>query len=294
MAAVISEDDEIVERSFRTIAGRFIAGEMVTFDAYAAAADPMEAHAIEFSDVRVPGPLGVNPAWHIPGHLDTWVVIVHGEGLDERRQALRILPALVDQGYPTLVVTYRNDGAAPEAGGYYRWGLAEWQDIDAALRFAGNRGAEDFVVYGFGMGATIAATHLHESDLAGSVIAVVLDSPVLDLGDVVDEIATDRGIPGIVAGAAKAVARIRFGLEWAALDQMSRIDEFDLPILLLQGTEDDVAPVETADAFAAAIPDLVTYERFEGAARVELWNHEPERYSDAVVSFLAEVAVDNS
>jgi hypothetical protein len=293
MAAVISDDAETVERSFRTMTGRFIAGEMITLDAYAATADPMEAHAIEFEDVRVPGPLGVNPAWFIDGQLDTWVVVVHGEGLDERRQALRILPALVDEGYPVLVITYRNDGAAPEAGGYYRWGLSEWQDIDAALTFASNRGAEDFVLYGFGMGATIATTHLHESDLAGDVLGAVLDSPVLDLGDVVDEIAIDRGIPGIVAGAAKAVARIRFGLEWSALDQMSRVDEFDLPLLLLQGTEDGVAPVETADAFAAALPDLVIYERFEGADRVELWNHDPERYNDAVLSFLVGLAADN-
>ena len=35
----------------------------VTLDAYAAAEDPMEAFAIEFDDVRVPGSLGVNPAW---------------------------------------------------------------------------------------------------------------------------------------------------------------------------------------------------------------------------------------
>lgn len=292
VAGVISQDAETVERSFRTLAGRFIAGEMVTFDAYASAADPMEAHAIDYEDVRVPGPLGVNPAWYVEGDLDTWVVMVHGEGMDERRQALRVLPALVDAGYSVLVITYRNDGAAPDAGGYYRWGLAEWQDIDAALTFATNRGAEDFVLFGFGMGATIATMHLHESDLTANILGAVLDSPVLDLGAVVDVNAEDRGIPGIVGGAAKAVARIRFGLEWSALDQMDRVAEFDLPLLLLQGTEDDVAPVETADAFASALPGLVTYELFDGAERVELWNQDPERYNDVVVSFLVELGRD--
>ena len=143
MAAVISQDAETVERSFRTLTGRFIAGEMVTIDAYAAAEDPMEAFAIEFEDVRVPGNLGVNPAWYVDAASDTWVVIVHGEGLDERAQALRVMPALVDGGYPTLVITYRNDGAAPDDGGYYRWGLSEWQDIDAAMTFGRNRGAKD-------------------------------------------------------------------------------------------------------------------------------------------------------
>lgn len=289
IAAVISQDAETVERSFRTLAGRFIAGEAVTFDAYAVGENPMDAFAIDYDEVRVPGTLGVNPAWSIPGEGDTWVIIVHGEGRDERRQALRILPIGDDFELPTLVITYRNDGAAPDDGGYYRWGLTEWQDIDAAMTYARNRGAEDFVLYGFGMGATIAMNHLHMSDSAGEVLGVVLDSPVLNLGAVVDQIADERGIPGVISSAAKGVARIRFGIEWEQLDQMGRIDQFDIPMLLLQGTEDDVAPVATADAFAEALPNLVTYERFEGAARTELWNLDPERYNAAVSLFLAEI-----
>lgn len=289
LAAVISQDAETVERSFRTLEGRFIAGEMVTFDAYAVGQNPMDAFAIDYDDVRVPGDLGVNPAWSIPGVGDTWVIIVHGEGLDERRQSLRILPVMDDLELPTLVITYRNDSAAPDDGGFYRWGLAEWQDVEAAMTYARNRGAKNFILYGFGMGATIAMNDLHESDSAGEVLGAVLDSPVLDLGAVVDVIADERGIPGPVSSAAKGVARIRFGLEWGQLDQMSRIDQFDIPMLLFQGTADDVAPVATADTFAEALPELVTYERFEGASRVELWNLDPERYNEAVALFLTKI-----
>ncbi len=294
IAALISQDAETVERSFRTLTGRFIAGEMVTFDPYAEGENPKDAFALDYDEVRVPGELGVNPAWFVDGQRDTWVIIVHGEGLDERRQALRILPALVDGGFPTLVITYRNDGAAPDDGGFYRWGLGEWQDVDAAITFARTRGAEDFVLYGFGMGATIVTMHLHESDFVGDVLGVVLDSPVLDLGGVVDDIAEERGIPGLVNGAAKAVTRIRFGLEWGELDQLNRADEFDIPMLLLYGTDDAVAPVATADAFAAALPDLVTYERFQDAAHSELWNIDPERYNAAVLSFLIQVGGDST
>jgi pimeloyl-ACP methyl ester carboxylesterase len=295
VAAVISTDAETIERSFRTLTGRFIAGESVTFDAYAVGADPMEAFAIDFDDVRVPGELGVNPAWFIPGERDTWVIMVHGEGLDERAQALRILPIIEEAGFPVLVITYRNDSAAPDDGGFYRWGLSEWQDIEAAMTFASRPGeeAKSFIVYGFGMGATIAMTHLHVSDSTGDVLGVILDSPVLDLGAVVDEIATARGIPALVSSAAKGVARIRFGLEWSQLDQTSRMDQFDVPMLLLQGTEDDVAPVATADEFAAALPGLVRYERFEGAVRTELWNIDAERYNTAVEEFLTELTADD-
>ncbi len=298
MAAVISVDAETVERSFRTLTGRFIAGETVTFDAYAAGSDPMEAFGMEFAEVRVPGPLGVHPAWFIDGERDTWVIVIHGEGLDERRQALRVLPPLADGGFPVLVITYRNDGAAPDDGGYYRWGLNEWQDVDAAIEYVHNRlppGADpDFVLVGFGLGANIATMHLHESDFAADVRGAVLDSAVFDLGAVVDDIAAERNIPGLVKTGAKAVARIRFGLEWSDLDQLSRVDEFDVPLLILHGADDDVSPIETAQEFAAALSDIATFERFDEAQRMELWNRDPERYNQAVLSFLLRVASDGA
>ena len=291
MAGVISQDAETVERSFRTLEGRFIAGDMVSIDAYAEGLDPMSAFAMDFENVRVPGRLGVNPAWFIPGVVDTWAIIVHGEGLDERRQALRVLPAYVDAGLPVLVITYRNDGAAPEDGGIYRWGLSEWQDIDAAMVYAGGAGreAQSFVLHGFGMGANVAAMHLHESDLASDVRGAVLDSLVVDLGAVVDQIAEERGIPAVVNAAAKAVARVRFGLEWAELDQLARVTQFDTPLLVLHGSNDELSPIVSVEEFVGALPESVTFERFEGASRMELWNQDPERYSDAIFRFLVDV-----
>lgn len=294
MTAVIGKDAETIERSFRTLSGRFIAGDLITLDDYGVGTDPMEAFAIDYDNVRIPGALGVNPAWFIPGERDTWVILIHGEGLDERAQTLRILPTIEEAGFPILVITYRNDSAAPDDGGYYRWGLTEWQDVEAAITFAREkpREAEKFILFGYGMGADIAMMHLHQSDSTADVLGVVLDSPVLDLGGVVDKLAEARGIPGIVSSAAKEVARIRFGLEWSELNQNDRLDQFDVPMLLLQGTEDDVAPVAVADAFADALPDLVTYERFEGAGRTELWNLDAERYDEAVATFVANVAAD--
>ncbi len=292
MAAVISKDAESIERSFRTLSGRFIAGDMVSFDDYAVGSNPMEAFAIDYGEVRIPGMLGVNPAWLIPGERDTWVILIHGEGLDERAQALRILPVIEDAGFPALIITYRNDSAAPDDGGYYRWGLTEWQDVEAAMTYASNpsHGAENFILLGYGMGGDIAMMTLHNSDYTSDILGVAMDSPVFDLGAVVDKIAAERNIPGVVDGAAKTVARVRFGLEWSELNQMDRIDQFDVPMLLIQGTDDPVAPVETADAFADALPNLVTYERFDGAGRTEAWNIDAERYNAAVSEFLTRAA----
>jgi len=290
VTGLIGVGEDTVEHGFRTLDGTFFPGELVRWDRYAFNGDPATAAGLAFEEVRVPGELGVDPAWLIPGIRDTWIVLVHGQGLDERRQALRIIPTLADLGFPILVVTYRNDGAAPEADpNRFEWGLTEWPDIDAGVSFALQRGAQDVVLYGYGMGGSIVTTYLHESDHTSAVRGVILDSPALD---VADRAVADHGVPSLFTGLAKEVVRIWNGTEWAALDQVARADEFDVPMLLMHGSDDAVMPVEVSDALAEARPDIVTYERFEGATHDGLWNVDPTRYMAAVADFLAVVAPD--
>ena len=286
-----------VEREFTTIEGRFEVGDPVAFDQYAYAGDPFTAHALPFEEVRVAGDTGVLPAWYVGADRDTWVIFVHGKGLDERRQVLRILPVLHELDLPVLAISYRNDAnTQPDPSGRYGWGLSEWRDVQAALEYADLRGADDFILMGMSMGGAVTAGYLHEGDsetdhdLAGRIRGVIWDSPVLDLEAVVDAAAEERGIPGVLTSVAKTLARLRFDVDWDRLDQIARADQFDprIPILLLHGTEDGLVPVAGSDAFAAAVP-TVTYERFEGADHVYLWNSDSQRYEQAVVDFLESV-----
>jgi pimeloyl-ACP methyl ester carboxylesterase len=281
----------VVERDLVVLAGSIAAGEIVAYDAVAYPIDPRLAHALPFEEIRVPGELGVNPAWLIDGEAETWVVFVHGKGHAGRKESLRLLPLLRRLGFPALVITYRNDGdgGAGEAD-RHTWGLEEWPDLDAALQTAMLRGAEDFVLVGYDMGASIVAAFLDRSELTGVVRGVVLDSPVLDLEEVADGLAAERSIPGFLAEVGKTVARIRFGLEWSELDRVSRAGQYDpsLPILLLQGTDDVIARRETADEFAAGLPH-VSYELFGGAGHGTVWNQDPSRYEETVARFLFDV-----
>jgi len=291
VSRIIGLRDDVVERAFRTIEGVMGPGDRVRFDDYAFAGDPRSAHGIAFAEMRFAGDLGAYPSWRIEGDRDTWIIVVHGLGVDERRQALRILPVLESQGFPVLVVTYRNDVGAPAApNGRATWGRLEWRDVEAAMRFAELQGAEEFVLYGFSMGGEIVSTLLHESDLVGGIAGVVLDSPVLDLEAAVDTNYDERGTWEIFVGAAKTLATLRFDVDWRALDQVERADEFDVDMLLMHGSGDTIAPVATSDEFAAARPDIVHYERFDGADHGVLWNEDPGRYEAAVLEFLDRVA----
>ena len=266
----------------------------VLIDPYAYPANPLIAHGIEFREVRFPTPMGDFDAWLTDGESDTWAILVHGQG-SSREQLLRILPTLVERGYPTLTITYRNDSQMPSSpSGYYQFGADEWEDLEAAVNFALSSGAEDVVIVGYSMGGAIAVSFLHNSVVTDPVRGVVLDSPALHFERTVDfngaqERVFGVPLPGVLTASAKALTALRFGIDFSTMNHLERAGELppSTPVLLLHGSDDTSVPVSISEDFAAARPDIVEYHLFHGAMHVRLWNHDPERYESVVREFLA-------
>lgn len=261
--------------------------------------------------VDVAGPAGPLPAWLLPpsslrqpawtpdptswwpaepepaASADTWLIAVHGRG-SSRSQALRVARTLGALGCASLLISYRNDPGAP-GDGTCRLGTDEWADVEAAVAEAHARGARRILLAGWSMGGAIVATFLRRSALAASVDGVLLDSPVLDWAAAVRRTLQARKLPpGVRAGLVgswKAALRVRARLDWAELDQRSLPERLAAPVLLIHGTADDLVPVATSDALAAARPDLVTYLRLDGAEHLHGWNRDPARYDSAVAAW---------
>ncbi len=264
-------------------------GDMGRVEVDAYPGDPFVAHGLGFQDERAPGELGPHPVWFIDGRRSTWVVIAHGRGTDRLTQSLRIIPRLVEEGFPVLVVTYRDDVGAPAGPtGLRTWGLTEWRDLDAALQFAEREGARDYILYGYDLGAEIISMLLHESERVGAVRGVMCDSPVLVFEAYVDH--NTGWIPGPIGALGKQFARIRFGIEWAELDQIARADQFDVPVLAIHGADDDISPISGTEQFAAARPGEVELLRIGGATHGDAWNVAVADYEEAVVSFVQRIA----
>jgi len=277
-------------REFRPLLGELRPGDRARLDSFAYPSDPQAALGIAFQDVRYNSPLGEMPAWFIEGTRDTWVIFVHGKGAN-RREALRMLPAVHNLGFPSLVVTYRNDVEAPASvDGFYRYGETEWEDLEAAVYYAVNHGAEKLVLVGYSMGGAIVTSFLYKSSAAARVQAVILDSPMLDFGATVDHGARGRKLLGPISAAGKQLAALRFDVDWDKLNYLKRSDELGVPVLLFHGDQDDRVPVGTSDALAAARPDIVTYVRTSGVDHVRTWNADPAAYELAVREFLAHMA----
>ncbi len=285
-------DDGSVERALELVDGAApppgtpadLRGEVWT--------DPRAAHGVDFEEVAVDCPGGTCPAWFVPGDSTTWMLFVHGKGAS-RTEGLRALGPAVDAGLPSLLITYRNDPEAPaDPSGRYGYGATEWRDLEAAVRYAVDAGAERVVLYGASMGGAVVAGFLERSAEAEVVSGVVLDAPMLDLAATVEHGAAQRdlpvvgGVPDVLTGTAQWIAGWRYDLDWAAVDHLPA-DWLEVPALVFHGTDDDLVPISTTDALAADRPGLVTAVRVPGAGHVRAWNADPAGYERQVADLIA-------
>lgn len=291
LGAVLSSGPEGVWREVVATHGAVRPGSGVQFSR---AVWTAEVPPVPLTDIVFDGPLGEHVGWSMDGTDDTWVILVHGNGADGT-EAFRMLPVLREAGYPALIPAYRNDfGSPPSKGHHHGFGRDEWRDIDAAVGLALESGARDLVLVGYGSGGSIVGTFLYESRHADRVVGVILDSPVLSLGISVDEAWAPRQVPGFIVGWAKATAAFRYGVDWSALDHVARATEWDPPVLILHGRQDDEAPLRSSTEFALARIDSTLLLTFPGASHGASWNSDPDRYESAVVGFLTEHAAAES
>ena len=284
--AILEVDDRRVVREYMPLTGTLKIGDMVRVDNYAFPGDPETALGIAFEEVSYSSPLGDFPAWFVDGSHETWAIFVHGKG-GERGEALRMLPTVAELGFPSLIITYRNDEDLPEnPDGFYRYGQTEWEDLEGAATFAIDHGAEELILVGYSMGGAIVTNFLYRSPLADRVRAAILDAPMLDFGATVDLGASEKGYPHLFAVLAKTFAGLRFDVDWGRLDYVKRADELSVPILLFHGDEDGSVPVETSDELAEARPDIVKYILFGDTRHTRAWNTHPQVYGQAVRDFL--------
>ena len=295
---VLEESPEAVARSFRLVAGTDPApGTRVEIQSRAFPDDPGAMLGTEPQVVEVPGPLGDYESWYFPGERSTGALLLHGNTPD-RLDMARLLPTVLGEGYPVLLVSVRNDPGAPEdPSGQLRYGATEWEDLEAAVAWTTDHGASDVVLVGPSMGGGVVMSFLEHSDHADDVRAVVLDAPMLDFGRTVDFQAGQESLPVVglplpasLIATAKWISSWRFDLDWSKLDYLSDTDSLRVPILVFHGTDDDDVPIATSRALALARPDLVTLVEVEGATHLTAWNQDPEAYERELTTFLQQHA----
>jgi uncharacterized protein len=293
---VVRSDDDTVTRRLSRVRGYLLPGMDVELGDEAYNGDPREALGLPYRDLAIRGELGPLPAWLVPGRsrgrsstaARTWAIVVHGHNGD-RQNGLKVVPALHRLGLPALLVSYRNDLGAPESpDGYHHLGLTEWRDVDAAASYALRHGARRLVLVGFSMGGAIVGRFMADSPRADEVVALVLDAPVVDWRETLELNTNEMGWPDLAALPLRWAVGARIDVDWEALDFQSHLEDFDLPILLFHGDDDEIVPVATSRALAEALPRQVAYFEVPEADHVQAWNVAPRLYERRLIRFLGE------
>jgi alpha-beta hydrolase superfamily lysophospholipase len=286
---VLSSDKHDVTRRLSAERGHLAPGTQVAFNPNIYQGNPTQALGLPFANVKVPDELGSMPAWLIPGRTHTWAIVVHGIN-GSREDDLRITPTLHANGLPALLITYREDIGSPASpDGLHHMGLTEWRDLQASVHYALSHGAQRLILVGYSMGGAIVAQFMEHSTLARHVAGMVLDAPALDWKAILSFNASEMGLPSFAADPVEWMIGARIDANWSSLDALRHTADFHLPILLFHGTDDELVPISTSNAFAKALPRWVTYYRVPDAGHVESWNVDPPLYDKRLTMFLTRI-----
>ena len=286
LGPIVATSEETVTRRISAVRGYLTTDTDAGMDGRVYVGDPGQSLGLPYRDVAIEGELGSLPAWRVPGRGRTWAIVVHGHNGD-RQDALELVPALRRAGLTALLVSYRNDpGVTPSPDGHHHLGLTEWRDVDAAAAYALSHGARRLVLVGISMGGAVVGRFMADSPRAAEVAALVLDAPVLDWRETLEFNATLMGLPALAALPLRWAIEARIDVDWEALDYESHLEDFELPILLFHGAEDELVPKEPSEELAEALPGNVTYFEVPEADHVQAWNVDPALYERRLSRFL--------
>ncbi|MGI9584231.1 MAG: alpha/beta hydrolase [Acidimicrobiia bacterium] len=267
-------------------------GTETRIDNYYWRGDPTETLDVPYETVFYASNVGSFPAWFIEGTEDTWAIIVHGKGgtLDE---STRVIKTFQDLGYPILIIKYRNDVGEPrDPSGYMQYGVTEWVDLSAAVRYAQEHGATEHVLFGYSYGGAIITSYLTQSPLRNFTKAAILDSPMYNLERTVDYAASQTdlplipvAVPPLLTEFSKWIASWRFDLNWDDANYLAKSGELHTPTLVFHGTNDTSVPYETSRDMQEIRPDITTLVT-TSASHTSSWNLDPEGYDTTIKEYL--------
>jgi len=293
VGGIIDINDQEVVREFLPLMGNLSIGDRVGLYIFTFPDDPEKAFGLPTRKLSYASPLGQFPAWFIEGSSNTWFLVVHGKEDAPPREALRsypVLPTVAEFGLPTLIISYRNDVGAPASpDGFHRYGQTEWQDLQGAVQYAIEHGAEQLILMGYSMGGAMILNFLYQSQLADKVVGIILDSPMLNFGATVDFEAMQLGGARFFSAIGKFISALRFDINWEDLNYISRADQLTLPLLLFHGDADTTVPIEISDSLATRWTGMLTYAPMRGATHIRSWNINPELYEREVSRFLQDL-----
>lgn len=181
VGAVMHDDHDSIERRIEATRGDVAEATEGRWTGHVFAhASSLE---LAYEDIEVPTDDGQRPAWLFPASDSRrWALHLHGIK-SSRASALRSVPIAAELGMTSLVPSFYGDvdedttlGTGPEGA---TLGLREARDVERAIAFAVESGAEELVLFGWSMGGTIALLLAESSQYRSLITQLVLIGPAV-------------------------------------------------------------------------------------------------------------------
>ena len=136
--------------------------------------------------------------------------------------------------------------------------------------------------------------YLLESKNSSEISRVILESPTLDLNQIITSQAQQlKFMPYIMLLSAKFFLSKMLKIGWDAFRYLERCDELRIPILLIHSEEDITVPILSSDQFADLRPDIVDYLRLETGPHAAAWNKNQAIIEKTIAQFMKGERVGN-
>lgn len=228
--------------------------------------------------------------WFIPAArgIDPKGTIVFSHGYSgDCSPDLVYAPLFHQAGFNLLFFDYRGHGAS--GGDFTSLVYFERGDLLAALDFLRARGIERVGLMGFSMGGAVALATAPHSPM---VVGVISDSAFADLHSIVQQSATARGVPKLLAPLmgwlVVLFASLRLRANLFSADPIRWVDKMaPRPVLIMHGAEDEAIPVSEAQRLFRAARQPKELWVVPGAAHRKIEKVAREEYRRRVIDFFA-------
>jgi len=237
--------------------------------------------------------------WYVAATKDSitrTLVISHGRTAN-RLKTMKYLQVIKDFGldslYNVFIPDHRNSGKSQEAGTAMGYKFSE--DVGAVMQMLHSKyGQDNFVLWGFSMGAMASATAVNRPEVQDMMSAngltvdkLILASPLSNVEATLRVAADNMGIPGFISGMSfdKFSKRYDGYIEQMKFSQL--LTAQPLPTLVLYGDGDATTPAEILEGEISGLSNVQAH-LFKDAEHVQLYTQPQykERYGQLVNDFL--------
>lgn len=244
---------------------------------------PEEPFTVTASDGNVVQAVSYKPG---DNAVSSTVILVHGHGGDHISVA-PLAEMYLKQGYTVLALDQR--GTMNAASQDVTFGIKEKLDIEALVDYVKeNQPGSSIILHGQSLGAMTIALYADTAHGQQNIDALILDSAVSNMKDMVMGVMGEEGLVGeYMIACGDWYMKWNYGFSSADSNTIEAAASITTPALVIQSSQDDIAPVEVGQAiYAALAADSKAYWEVD-SQHIEGMIDFPGEYAQQVFDFLS-------